>query len=185
MDEDALLQAARRLDPSALTFIYDHYSAELYAYAMRLLGDAQQAEDCLSETFTRLLASFKAGGGPRRHLRAYLYRVAHNWVCDLYRRQPATQTQWDVLEDEDEQNDHQYQLSPSDAAELRDLQARARSALQRLTPDQRQVVMLKFLHGWENEEIAAALNKPVGAVKALQHRALAALQRLLNSGGDA
>ena len=48
-----------------------------------------------------------------------------------------------------------------------------------LTPDQRQVIALKFWHDWENEEIARALHKPVGAVKSLQHRALNALERYL------
>jgi RNA polymerase sigma-70 factor (ECF subfamily) len=48
-----------------------------------------------------------------------------------------------------------------------------------LTEDQQQVVSLKFLEGWENDEIARALRKPVGAVKSLQHRALAQLQKIL------
>jgi RNA polymerase sigma-70 factor (ECF subfamily) len=54
-----------------------------------------------------------------------------------------------------------------------------RAALARLTPEQRQVISLKYLEGWENDAIAAALQKPVGAVKALQHRAIASLKRLL------
>ena len=55
-----------------------------------------------------------------------------------------------------------------------------RSALALLTPDQRQVIMLKYLEEWENEDIARALNKPVGAVKSLQHRAIESLRRLLH-----
>jgi RNA polymerase sigma-70 factor (ECF subfamily) len=56
---------------------------------------------------------------------------------------------------------------------------RVRRALWQLTPDQRQVIMLRFIEGWELEETAAALHKPLGAIKALQHRAVAALRRLL------
>ncbi len=48
-----------------------------------------------------------------------------------------------------------------------------------LTPEQRQVISLKYLEDWTNEEIARSLNKPVGAVKSLQHRALGSLRRLL------
>jgi RNA polymerase sigma-70 factor (ECF subfamily) len=55
----------------------------------------------------------------------------------------------------------------------------ARQALWRLTPDQRQVIVLKYYQGLSNEEVAAALDKPVGAVKSLQHRALDALRRML------
>jgi RNA polymerase sigma-70 factor (ECF subfamily) len=56
---------------------------------------------------------------------------------------------------------------------------RVRRALMHLTPDQRQVILLKYMEGWSNAEVAAAVNKPIGAVKSLQHRALNALHRLL------
>ncbi len=72
----------------ALAEIYDRYSPGLYAYAMRLLGDACLAEDCVSETFARFLKSLRAGQGPEAYLQAYLYRIAHNWITDHYRRQP-------------------------------------------------------------------------------------------------
>ena len=58
-------------------------------------------------------------------------------------------------------------------------QGNVRRALAMLTPEQRQVIVLKFLEEWENEEIAQVLGKPVGAIKALQHRALNTLRRLL------
>ncbi len=54
-----------------------------------------------------------------------------------------------------------------------------RAAILELTSDQQQVITLKFLEGWENDEIAHVLNKPVGAVKSLQHRALTHLQKIL------
>jgi RNA polymerase sigma-70 factor, ECF subfamily len=53
-----------------------------------------------------------------------------------------------------------------------------------LTPDQRQAIILKYLEDWENNAIAQAMNKPVGAVKALQHRGLEALRRILNRTED-
>jgi len=64
-------------------------------------------------------------------------------------------------------------------ASLHIRQHQVRAALLGLTEDQGQVIALKYLEGWENEEIALVLNKPVGAVKSLQHRALAHLQKLL------
>jgi RNA polymerase sigma-70 factor, ECF subfamily len=173
MNEDQLLQRARQFDLQALAEIYDAYSGRLYAYALRLLGEAFLAEDCVAETFHRLLNAFRDGKGPQQDLRPYLYRIAHNWITDLYRRQPIPPL---PLEES---------LLPavSDSVETevarRLLQAQARAALLRLTPEQRQVVMLKFIEGWDNEEIAEAIKKPVGAVKSLQHRALDALRRIL------
>ena len=64
-------------------------------------------------------------------------------------------------------------------ASLNIRQQRVRFALAELTSEQQQVIALKFLEGWENDEIARTLNKPVGAVKSLQHRALAHLQKIL------
>jgi RNA polymerase sigma-70 factor (ECF subfamily) len=64
-------------------------------------------------------------------------------------------------------------------SEQRLAQDQVRQALGRLTPEQQSVVVLKFLEGYSNAEVGALMNKPEGAVKSLQHRALAALKRAL------
>ena len=86
--DQALLQRARHFDQQALGEIYDTYSPRLYRYAMRLLGEVELSEDCVAETFSRFLHALHGGGGPTDYLQAYLYRVAHNWITDQYRRQP-------------------------------------------------------------------------------------------------
>ncbi len=173
MNESNLLQQAKRFDVQALAEVYDTFSPGLYAYALRLLGDPCLAEDCVAETFSRFLQAIKAGGGPQDYLKAYLYRIAHNWVTDQYRRQPPPPLELD----ENLHSGIEHQPEVKAARNLQQEQVRA--ALFRLTPEQRQVVMLKFIEGWENEVVAAALNKPVGAVKSLQHRALDALRKML------
>ncbi len=173
MDEARLLKEARAWDMDALALIYDQYSPALYRYAMRLLGDAYLAEECVAETFSRFLHALRRGGGPRRHLRAYLYRTAHNWITDRYRRRRPEMVALDPQRDVDPAP------QPESRALHREEQARVRAALMRLTPAQRQVVVLRFLEGWSLAETAQAVGKPVGAVKALQHRALAALRRTL------
>lgn len=173
--EAELLRLARHLDSIALAQIYDLYSLEIYRYAMRLLGNAALAEDCVSETFSRLLQALASGKGPRDYLRAYLYRIAHNWITDHYRREHPTEGLHESL--------------PSQANGLEETtdqtmeHARLRQAIRKLTPDQQQVIALKFWQDCDNEEIAHILNKPVGAVKSLQHRALNALQRHLQQSG--
>ncbi len=172
--ETELLQRAYAFDRQALAEIYDLYSPGLYRYALRLLGEASAAEDCVAETFSRFLQALRRGKGPRDYLQAYLYRVAHNWITDQYRRQPPPPLELDEQRPDSAAN-------PEEIAARRIRQARLRQALQRLTPDQQQVIALKYLEGWENEQIARALDKPVGAVKSLQHRALARLQRHLRN----
>ena len=176
--ERELLDRARTLDPQALAEIYDRYSPPIYAYALRLLGDAATAEDCVAETFSRLLKRLRAGSGPDDYLQAYLYRVAHNWITDQYRRMPpAPLALSDALRDPDA-------LAPEQQHDINARRAQVRAALRCLTPDQRQVVMLKFFENLDNEAVAAVLNRPVGAIKSLQHRALDALRRILWGEGS-
>jgi RNA polymerase sigma-70 factor (ECF subfamily) len=139
---------------------------------MRLLGDQNQAEDCVAETFSRFLQALKARRGPESYLQAYLYRVAHNWIVDQYRRDPIQPME--LTEEHQDEN-----ANPENDAGKHLRQERLRRAIKTLTPDQQQVIALKYLEGWENEEIARSLNKPVGAIKSLQHRALATLQRTM------
>ncbi len=169
-DQD-LLQRARQLKTEALADIYDQYSTPIFRYAFRLLGDADLAEDCVAETFNRFVTSLAQGGGPQNHLRAYLYRVAHNWIVDHYRSR--ANTDWvdlkeDIAAEMDTAHEAQQQL---EKLELRQL-------LMRLPYEQRQVIVLRYLEEWPAEEVAESMNKTIGAVKALQHRGIAALQRL-------
>jgi RNA polymerase sigma-70 factor, ECF subfamily len=169
-----LLQRARHFDRQAMEQIYDLFSPGIYRYSMRLLGDQNLAEDCVSETFSRFLQALQINRGPENFLQAYLYRVAHNWIVDRYRRDPFPA---EALTDEHPDG----QAGPEEAASSTFRLQRLRAALLLLTPDQQQVISLKYLEGWENEEIAHSIRKPVGAVKSLQHRALATLQRILQS----
>lgn len=168
-----ILDLAREMDQHALAEIYDLYSPGLYRYAIRHLGDPMQAEDCVAETFSRFLQALHKGGGPNDHIQAYLYRIAHNWITDQYRSQVpiAENVEHELLSADGH--------STQEISEQNIIQGRVRKALRQLTPDQRQVIMLKFLEGWSNQEVATILDKPVGAVKSLQHRAINALQRIL------
>jgi RNA polymerase sigma-70 factor (ECF subfamily) len=168
-----LLELAQQFNTQALARIYDSFSPGLYRYAMRRLGDQNLAEDCVSETFSRFLQALSAKRGPESYLQAYLYRVAHNWIVDQYRHDPIEPDE--LTEEHPDEN-----ANPEHDAGQHIHQERLRMAIKKLTPDQQQVIALKYLEGWENEEIARSLKKPVGAVKSLQHRALATLQRILN-----
>jgi len=171
--EKELLKAALRFDPKALAQIYDLYSPELYRYAARFLGDPSVAEDCVAETFSRFLKAIHAKRGPKDFLKAYLYRIAHNWIADYYRRTPEVAELKDTFPDSDN--------APEQEVSLRLRQEQVRKAIQKLTPGQQQVIMLKYMEGWKNKEIAQVVKKPVGAVKSLQNRALARLKKHLES----
>jgi len=173
ISEKQLIARAKAFDREILAEIYDRYSPGLYRYAVRQLTDEIQAEECVAETFRRYLQILRSGGGPKEHLQAYLYRIARNWITDQFRRQPPIPLDPEIPVVDESLSD------PRSIVDQNLLRERVRWALMHLTPDQRQVIMLKFISGWKNAEVAASINKPVGAVKSLQHRALNALRRLL------
>lgn len=170
---EQLLKRARILDQNALVKIYDLYSDALFSYAYKHIGDPQAAEELVSETFFRFLGALERGGGPKEHLKAYLYRITHNLITDRFRRQPPPSLELD----EDRLTDEKP--GPASVFVSRQDADRVRQALRLITPEQRQVIVLKFLEGWSAGEIAQVMEKSLGAVKALQHRGLAALQRIL------
>ncbi len=167
---DGLLKLARGFNQAALGQIYDSYSPGLVRYATRLLGQSDLAEECVAETFSRFLKALHNGGGPKDCLQAYLYQVAHHWITDYYRRQPPPTFSLDERFGSDLGDPA---LSSMDVFERQQV----RAALMQLTPEQREVIVLKYLEGWENADMAMLLGKPIGAIKALQHRALDALRR--------
>jgi RNA polymerase sigma-70 factor (ECF subfamily) len=176
--EQTRLRRARGFDQATLAAIYDDYHQPIYRYIYRQVGEVETARDLTAEVFHRLLKAFQQGQGPDQKLQAWLYRTAHNVVVDHYRRQqhrrhlPLDEALVNTGDDPVRQTEDHI------SAEV------IRAALQRLTPDQQQVITLKFLAELSNEETAAVLNKPIGAVKSLQHRALAALKRQFNSAKE-
>jgi RNA polymerase sigma-70 factor (ECF subfamily) len=171
--DQAILERAKRFEAQALEEIFDAFSPGIYRYAYRLLGDKELAGECMSETFSRFLGALKREGGPDTYIQAYLYRIAHNWVTDYYRSKTPPTLPLDVDIPASPADDPHQRLSD----ELTTIQLRQALAL--LTPEQRQVIVLKYLEDWENDSIAQSMNKPVGAIKALQHRGLEALRRIL------
>ena len=175
---NSLLQKAQCLDPDALGQIFDNHYEQIYCYVQRRLGNADSAQNIASECFCRLLQAYQDGRGPNDGVLYWLYRVAHNLVVDVYRqadRQPLPLYEV-VLSDKDPQ--------PEEAVLQQQQQYRVRWALAQLTEDQQQVLSLKFFEGMDNEQVADIMHKSIGAVKSLQHRGLASLERFLEQADD-
>ena len=167
------LDSAVSYDRQELIAVYEQYNLELYRYAFRLLGERCLAEDCVAETFSRYLRVVRAGRGPSENVRAYLYRMVHNWATDFYRRNPLPSPELDLEMHADSDSNPMHVFNKE--AE----RARIRAALMQLPPDQRQVIELRFLEEWSHEAVAQALGRTVEATRALQHRALVVLRRIL------
>ena len=167
-----------KIDPQTATkedlvAIYEEYSPGIYRYAVRLLGDAAMAEDCVSETFSRFLGAIQRGGGPTDNIRAYLYRVAHNWITDYFRRQPLPELQIEDYEP--------VENGSNPASKVADLEERerVRAAILRLPAEQQQIIQLRFIENWSHEEVAQVLGKSTDATRSMQYRAVGSLRRML------
>lgn len=171
--DNELLARAKSYDRQALSTIYDAYQPSIYRYVARQVEDMETARDLTAEVFQRFLKAIGNGQGPDNNIRSWLYTSAHNIVIDHYRRRqfrghiPLTEHMADAY------------ANTALEAEYRVDADLVRQALQTLTPDQRQVITLKFLAEFNNTEIAAVMDKPVSAIKSLQHRGLATLRRQL------
>ena len=161
------------LDTQAIGEIYDQFFSEIFRYVRYRINDASIAEDIASEVFVRLLEASQKKQGPQTNLKGWLLSTASNLVIDHLRRtyRRPTETLSDSMPD-----------GASDVhveVDLREQNRAVRSAYARLTHEQQHVLALRFGQGYSLEETALYMKKKANAIKALQFRALASLQRLI------
>jgi RNA polymerase sigma-70 factor, ECF subfamily len=177
-EEHDLVRRAQEYDPVAFGEIYERYYLGVYKYIYYRVGDQALAEDLTMEVFVKAMEaidSFSFRGVP---FSAWLYRIASNLVIDHFRRQPS-QPALSLEEKLVAASEH-----PTWALETEFAHQALQRALAELTDDQQQVIVLKFVDGLSNLEVAQILGKTEGAVKSLQHRALASLGRVLGEQGE-
>ena len=176
-DEDAALAVrASKGDPTAFGTLYDRHVSAVYRYVYYRVRDDAEAEDLTSDVFMKALRAIPRYE-PRQAFLAWLYRIARNAVIDRARKGNRQVSFEDALEhpgvDKIVEPDAEI-LAHSDSATLRD-------ALQKLTPLQREVVVLRFLEGYSTLEIAGMVGKREGTVRGIQFRAIGALRQLIPS----
>jgi RNA polymerase sigma-70 factor (ECF subfamily) len=172
-----LVQRAQALDESALADLYSTYYPRIYNYGFLQLGDIQAAEDLASEVMLKVLESitkYRFRGTP---FSAWVFRIARNKLIDLHRRRKR-HGEVDLTEPL-----AAAQISPEVLAERALDRGQLHLALKYLTDEQRQVIVLKFIEGFDNASIARILRRSDGAVKSLQHRALNSLRRIMSGEG--
>jgi RNA polymerase sigma-70 factor (ECF subfamily) len=170
-DVRALVERAQNGDRAALEELYLLHFDRIYSYLHVSVGNRHDAEDLTTQTFLRMLEAIGRFRWQSAPFSAWLFRIAHNLAMDHFRAGRRVQTEGDVPEP----------LGAEESAEDQALdslgQAGMFQLIERLSAEQRQVLTLKFLFGFANAEVAGILGKTEGAVKSLQHRALASLQR--------
>lgn len=159
------------LDQKAIGAVYDQYFSEVYRYVLYRVGDETLAEDMASDVFIRLLEAVKSGRGPESNLKGWLIGTASHIISDHLRKK------YRRTEEELPESLPDLGLSPASEVDQREQNRLVRGAYSKLTSEQQDVLALRFGAGYSLEETASRMDKNVNAVKALQFRALAALQR--------
>ncbi len=170
---ELLVRRAREGDEAAFSAIYDVFAARLYRFFCFRVSSHELAEDLTQQVFVKMieqLPNYRHQGAP---FGAWVFRIARNTWIDQHRTShPAAPLE--ALAESAE-----GQPGPEEAA-LRSLDLeRVRAALDRLPGDQREVVVYRFFAELTPGETAALMNRSEGSVRVIQHRALAALRRML------
>jgi RNA polymerase sigma-70 factor (ECF subfamily) len=170
-EEARLVDRARSGDAEAFAKLYDAYVERVSRYIYFRVSEEGDVEDLVSQVFLKAwenLDRYKTGGSP---FAAWLYTIARNLVIDHYRTKKNTLPLEEALALPSDME------MPDDEAQTHfDLEA-MRDALQFLTADQQQALLLKYIAGLPNESIARVMNKQEGTVRGLQMRGLQALAK--------
>ena len=172
-DEAELVQRAVDHDPEAFGRLYDIHVDRVYRHIYYRVGNEQDAEDLTQQVFLKAwqaIARYKRMASP---FIAWLMTISHNLVVDFYRtRKDKAYLEAEILADGPASN-------PEQAAERSLEQQRLRRAILKLGSDEQQVVILRFMEGFQFSEIASVLNKKEGNVRVILHRALVKLRSIL------
>ena len=171
--EEEVLENARQLEESALSTLVKKSYPFVFRYLYYRSVTREDAEDLTSDVFVRVVNSIK---GQKGYFPAWLISIARNLLTDYYRKRGRLrETSLDEVEEPfaDSDKNTKESLHPDDL----------RKMLNFLTDEQKEVIILRFIEGNTNEEIAKVMNKSIGAIKALQFRALSALRVILKKEG--
>jgi RNA polymerase sigma-70 factor (ECF subfamily) len=167
-----LVDRAQQGDRDALEELYLIHFDRIYSYLHVSVGNRHDAEDLTTQTFLKMLEKIGKFRWQSAPFSAWLFRIAHNLAMDHFRATKRWQPEEEVPEPPPDE------ATSAEAGAFESIGRKSMLALiDELSPEQQQVLTLKFVFNFGNAEAATILGKSEGAIKSLQHRALGALQK--------
>lgn len=173
--EKDVVSRAIRGDGEAFAQLYEEHFDKVYRYVYLKVGNEAEAEDLTQDVFVKALEAIGSYRWRNLPFASWIFRIAHNQVIDYFRKQGKVE-KVDLEDDDvapvDESNPAQIAEQRFEIAELRD-------NIKKLSPSQREVISLRFGAELSTAEIAEALGKSAGTVKALQYNGIVALRKMM------
>lgn len=182
-DEAALLDALKAGDTHACACMIKHHGSQMYAVALRIMGDSDEAEEVVQEAFISACSKLDSFEG-RSKLSTWLYRITTNAALMRLRKQRNNTISLDepqLMEEGDllPRQLGDWQVEPSQEALTTELRQTMEEAVQALNPTLRAAFVLRDIQGLSTEEAAAALDISESALKVRLHRARLQLRESL------
>lgn len=173
--EDGALAEWAKTDPGAFGELYERYYHRVYRYVYHRVSHTSDAEDITALVFVKALEALPSYHPGRNGFAPWLFRITRNSVIDHYRRR-RNQTTLDGLEEQADDHDTVGQVLGNERRqELGDL-------VEHLSPEQRDVVLMRYAADLSFPEIAAVMKKNEPAIRMLLHRGLRKLKAVLDDG---
>ena len=185
--EQRLVEAARRGDEGAFESLVRLYEKRVFALANRMCGNSEDAAEAAQEAFLAAWQGLRFFRGDSS-FSTWLYRLTSNACVDLLRREGRHRAAAGPSLDDDQDLNRDVQdvtaLSPQEEAERRELRAQIEEGLRALSPEHRQVLVLREMHQLSYDEIADTLDLDVGTVKSRISRGRKQLRNFLLRSGN-
>lgn len=181
LSEEVTLINAAKTDPQAFGLLYERYVDRIYNYIYFRVGSVTDAEDLTAKVFFKALRNI----GSYRHMglpfSAWLYRIAHNLVANFHRDRSKTQ---EISIENLVVEDTSRISAPEHLLEIQQENTYLMGLINDLSPQKRELIILKYVHKLSNEEIGQIFGKTEGAIKSLYHRTLVELKERARRSSD-
>lgn len=167
-----LVRKAKNGDQGAFSTIYNTYFTPLFRYIYFRVKSKEEAEDLTQNVFMKIYMSLEHFAVSEISPAAYFFTAARNAVIDYFRRK----NHLPIASDEIVELHSEIESTGERDIEKKEIAEMVRASLEVLTPDQREVVTLKFLNELSNKEIAELTGKSEVAIRQIQSRALKTLK---------
>lgn len=176
-NENFIIKKIKKGDIESFGLLYDHYFEQIYRFIFLKVNHKEDAQDLTHQVFLQAfkkIGDYEEKGFP---FSSWLYKIARNEIIDFYRSKKtnvALEELENVLTDANQEN-------IKDRLDLKIQIEKVRLALKKIKPEYQDVIIMRFIEDLSIKEVAEILNKTEGAIKLIQHRAIASLKKILNN----